>query len=376
MSTPKHIKTKLAQRKEANALRELSLLKDGVDFFSNDYLGFAKSKGINYQANEIIDKLVNKNGSTGSRLLSGNNELVVETEKELARFYKADSALLFNSGFAANVGILSTIPIAGEVVLFDELSHASIREGLRLTRAKNYKFKHNSLNDLERLLKKQKATCYVVVESVYSMDGDQSNINDFIKLCEKYKAYLIVDEAHGVGVVGEDFKGGAYKINSDYLLARIVTFGKAFGAHGAVVLTTNDVKQYLINFCKQFIYSTADSPHNVATIKAAHIKFESTNRTQKLQDNITFFNTLLKEYNLKSSFIRSKSAIHSLIIGDNTKTKVISAKIAKQKIMVKPILSPTVPVGTERIRICIHSYNKKKEMDALVSLLADLLKKK
>lgn len=376
MSTPKHITAKLAQRKEANALRELSLLKDGVDFFSNDYLGFAKSKGINNQANEIVEKLINKNGSTGSRLLSGNNELIVDTEKELARFYDATSALLFNSGFAANVGVLSTIPNAGDVILFDELSHASIREGLRLTRAKNYKFKHNSLNDLERLLKKQKTTCYVIVESVYSMDGDQSNIIDFIKLCEKYKAYLIVDEAHGVGVVGENFKGGAYKINSDYLLARIVTFGKAFGAHGAVVLTTSDVKQYLINFCKQFIYSTADSPHNVATIKAAHIKFESTNRTQKLQDNIAFFNALLKEYNVKSKFISSKSAIQSLIIGDNFEVKRLSDKIAKQKIMVKPILSPTVPVGTERIRICIHSFNKKKEMDTLVSLIADLLKNK
>lgn len=376
MAIPNHIEQKLTDREADNSLRSLTVFTNGVDFYSNDYLGFSQSKGLYQSAVETVEGLAFKNGSSGSRLLSGNNTFTQEVETYLAKFYKAESALLMNSGFNANVGFLATVPAAGEVVLYDELSHASIREGLQLSRAKSYKFKHNSINDLERLLKKQKTTCYVVVESVYSMDGDEAPIKELLKLCEKHKAYLIVDEAHGVGVVGENFKGATYKLKSDYLLARIVTFGKAFGVHGAVVLTHKKVKEYMVNFCKHFIYSTADSPHNIATIKAAHQKLENSTRTQKLTDNIQFFNKLLKEHNIKSHFVKSQTAIQCAVIGDNKKTKQISKELVKQNFIIKPILSPTVAKGTERVRICLHSFNKKKEMNDLVCLLAKLLTKK
>lgn len=366
MSTPNHIAKKLNEREENDSLRELKTHHFKYDFFSNDYLGFAASKSITKETNSILAESDIQNGATGSRLISGNYSLIEKAEKQIAKFHQAESALLFNSGFLANLGVLSAIPQHGEIILFDELAHTSIREGIRLSNAKAYKFKHNDLTDLERLLKKFNEPKYVVIESVYSMDGDSPNKEQLITLCEKYKAYLIVDEAHAFGVQGKNGEG-LYKI-TDYklLLAKIITYGKALGTHGAAVLCDKKVQQYLINFSKPFIYTTAPPPHLVASIMAGYQKLYNSTRLHKLADNIDFFKTEINKNKLAQHFISSDSAIQSLLIGDVKKAKKIANQLHKKGFGVKEILSPTVPAGKERIRISLHSFNKKKEITELV----------
>lgn len=371
MRLPSHIISKLNERIENNSFRTLNIL-EGVDFYSNDYLGHAQSNEIYHKTNEFVEQLVVKNGATGSRLISGQSYLVEETEDYLAEFYKSDAALLFNSGYVANIGVLTTIPKRNDVIFYDELVHASIREGLRLSHAKSQKFKHNDYDDLENKLKHAEETKYIVVESVYSMDGDQCDLEKILQLCEKYNAYLIIDEAHGVGVVGKEKKGLSYEVNHPHIIAKIVTFGKAMGCHGAAVLGNQELKKYLVNFCKAFIYTTGLSPHSVATILSSHQLFSSL-KTSLLERNISYFKEIVNKNNLQHLFISCDTAIQSLMVGGNDKTRFFAKKLQQAGYIVKPILSPTVPEGTERIRICLHSYNSEDEIKLLISHILEYL---
>jgi 8-amino-7-oxononanoate synthase len=370
MKSPKHISKKLKEREENNLLRRLTVNQNSIDLFSNDYLGFASSKSIYKKANKILEQSKLKNGSSGSRLISGNSLLHQQTEKLIAKFHKSESALIFNSGYDANLGLLSCVPQLGDVILYDELIHASIRDGIRLSSAKAFKFKHNSLTDLETKLTKQTGTVYVVVESVYSMDGDSPELLELTKLCKKHTAFLIVDEAHAIGVIGSKGKGlcNELKIEKE-LFARVVTYGKAMGCHGAAILGSEELIEYLINFSRPFIYTTATSPHTIATIQASYLKLNDSIRVKKLNKVISNFNKLVTKHNLEGKFTPSKGAIHSLVIGDITKTKKLAEKLAKNNIAAKAILAPTVPKGKERIRFCLHSYNTNKELELLFEVL-------
>lgn len=372
MKIPNHITKKLDLKKSENSLRRLNAYKFKYDFFSNDYLGFAKSKGIRKRTGQLINDIENTNGSTGSRLISGNNELIVKAEEQIAKFHKFEASLIFSSGFLANLGVLSTIPQLGEIILYDELCHASIREGLRLSSAKSFKFKHNDMADLERLLEKHHPQ-YIVVESVYSMDGDSPNKKRLLQLCEKHKTFLIVDEAHALGVFGKKGEGLFEFKDSNYLFAKMVTYGKALGTHGAAVLSTNKVKEFLVNYCRPFIYTTAPSPHQVASIIAGYEKMRTSSRTKIIREVIAFFKKEIKNKKIEKYFIQSDSPIQCLVLGDIDKTKFLTSKLLKKGFGVKDILSPTVPKGKERIRISLHSYNKPKEIEALVKELRRIL---
>lgn len=348
---------KLSDRQEKGTLRSLSSFEGFVDFFSNDYLGCSK-----YASSEI-----SPSGSTGSRLLSGNSKDYERIERAFAQFFGSQAALHFNSGYDANLGVFSTLPQKGDTILYDELIHASVRDGVRLSWAKSFSFRHNDVNHLEERLKKAEGAVYVAVESLYSMDGDIASLVEIASLCEKYDAYLIVDEAHSGGLFGESGRGLVDELGiAASVFLRSITFGKAYGSHGALVLCDSDTRDYLINFCRSFIYSTA-LPLSVAThnLKLA--------LSPDLDINRNRLQAVLKRYQQRTEGLDiisdPLSPIQIIEIGNIVKTRKIAEKLQSHNIAVKPIFSPTVPEGKERLRICLHAYNTSEEIDRLVSVI-------
>lgn len=382
MKLPTALSNKLALREQSNALRKLPEASHRIDFASNDYLGFSISEALFDSVHSFLIKNKYKiNGATGSRLISGNHSLYPHAEQYIANFHQSESALIFNSGYDANLGFFSAVPQRNDIILYDELCHASIRDGIQLSHAKSFKFVHNDVENLEeRILHFQSnnqanTTIYVVLESVYSMDGDSPNLEKIIHLCEKYHCYVVIDEAHALGVFGEKGEGLVQSIQlQDKVFARIVTFGKALGCHGAAILGSTDLRSYLVNFARSFIYTTGLSPHSVATIyKAYQVLDFKTIALQDLKDNITHFNQEKLLLGLKGMFVYSKSAIQCAIIPGNERVKTIAAQLQSLGYEVKPILSPTVPEGQERLRFCIHSFNSKEEISSVLQSLAKLI---
>lgn len=375
---PQSLSNKLAQRAESNSVRKLPAQNFLIDFSSNDYLGLSKSEAVFNETHEyLVRNKIIQNGATGSRLLSGNHKLYQETEKFIANFHRSESALIFNSGYDANVGFFSSVPQKGDLILYDELCHASIRDGIQLSNAKAYKFAHNDFENLERLiLRNENSTTYIVTESVFSMDGDTPNLEELARLSEKYNCYLIIDEAHALGVFGDCETSGAGGLVEmlglqNKIFARIMTFGKGLGCHGAAVLGSEELKNYLVNFARSFIYTTGLSPHSVATILIAYQFLEKDNNNIKgLKDNIIHFNQELNLLGLKQMFVRSKSSIQSAIVPGNDKVKSIAAQLQEKGFDVKAILSPTVPEGQERLRFCLHSYNSKQQIEVVLALFS------
>lgn len=371
---PENLSAKLERRKQNNALRQLPLSSKGIDFASNDYLGLSKSETVFHKTHQyLVDNDSLQNGATGSRLLSGNHKLYPETENFIAQFHKSDSALIFNSGYDANVGFFSSLPQKGDLILYDELCHASIRDGIQLSNAKAYKFNHNDFEDLERLiLRNQNSVIYIVTESVFSMDGDTPNLEELVQLSEKHNCYLVIDEAHALGVFGSTGEGLVQMLGlQDQIFARIMTFGKGLGCHGAAILGSEELRDYLVNFSRSFIYTTGLSPHSVVTILMGyHYLDKEKQNIELLRGNIIHFNQEKNVLGLKQLFVRSKSAIQSAIIPGNERVKSIANQLQEKGFDVKAILSPTVPEGQERLRFCLHSFNSKEEISEVLRFLS------
>jgi 8-amino-7-oxononanoate synthase len=379
MKLPKSLQAKLQQRQANNALRQLPAGKNQVDFASNDYIGFAHNENLFHQTHQyLLAHNIKTNGATGSRLISGNHPLYEVAENCIAQFHQAEAALIFNSGYDANVGFFSCVPQRNDIILYDELCHASIRDGIQMSHAKAYKFQHNDTEDLSRLLQKlqtpnaKRQTVYIVTESVFSMDGDSPHIEALTQLAQKYNAYLVIDEAHTLGVFGEQGEGLVQSSGlQEQVFARIMMFGKGLGCHGAAILGSAELKSYLVNFARSFIYTTGLSPHSVATILVSYQNLQSEKESlQHLKANIVFFNQEKQRLGLKPLFVYSKSAIQSAIIPGNDKVKHIATQLQQQGFDVKPILSPTVPEGQERLRFCLHSYNSQAEISNVLELLS------
>lgn len=353
------LQKKLQDRAEEGTLRSLKISPaDWVDFSSNDYLGYAQTLG-NVSGSEKI-------GSGGSRLLAGNYPLIEELEEFIAQFHHAPKALIFNSGYVANLGVFSTLPQKGDTILYDSFIHASVKEGFRASLANFYAFTHNDVSALEQKLQKvQSGNIFIAVESVYSMDGDIASLQEIVDLALKYNAVVIVDEAHALGVVGKDGKGLVNSLNLHKApIIRVNTFGKALGCHGAAVLSNEIVHQYLINFCRAFIYSTSLSPQSVYHIFQNYERLANSENIKQLQDNIDYFIELKNKYNL--NFIPSNSAIQCWIVPGNQNVKKIALLLNQNKWDVKAVLSPTVPKGLERIRVCLHSFNTFNQIDSFI----------
>lgn len=380
---PKSLQQKLQQREQNNALRKLPVSNALIDFASNDYLGFANSEEIFNKTHQyLLENNIKINGATGSRLISGNHNLYQITEDFIANFHQSETALIFNSGYDANVGFFSSVPQRNDVILYDELCHASIRDGILMSNAKSYKFQHNDFENLEKLITTQletrnpkPETFYVITESVFSMDGDSPNLEELVTLCEKYNCFLVIDEAHALGVFGNHGEGLLQSQGlQDKVFARIMTFGKGLGCHGAAILGSQELKNYLINFARSFIYTTGLSPHSVATILMAYQKLKTEKEAiENLRNNIQFFNQEKMLFGLKPLFVYSKSAIQCAIIPGNEKVKSIANQLQNNGFDVKPILSPTVPEGQERLRFCLHSYNSSSQISEVLKLLSSFV---
>ena len=379
---PNKLAKKLSDRTNANALRSLPNPNNLVDFSSNDYLGLSRNQSILGQVPHLLEAHNNlQNGATGSRLLSGNHALYQTLETTLCKFHKAQAALVFNSGYDANIGFFSSVPQRGDIVLFDEYIHASIRDGIRMGNAKSYKFKHNNLKDLlakcqdERSRNLIDAQIYVVTESVFSMDGDTPDLKEFADICATFNCHLVVDEAHAIGVFGEHGEGVVQELNlQDKVFARLTTFGKGIGCHGAAILGNEDLISYLINFARSFIYTTGLPPHSVASVLSTYNYLKNqVNEVEELKHNISYFNNKLLDLGLQTQFIFSNSAIHCCLVSGNDSVREMAKVVQEKGFDVRPILSPTVPKGQERLRICLHSFNTEKEMDNLLDIVSSTI---
>jgi 8-amino-7-oxononanoate synthase len=354
----------LENRKESGSYRSLSLFKDFIDFYSNDYLGLSRhSSPESFREVTRLPKAFGRSlGSTGSRLISGNSAEAVTCENFLASFFHAEAALVFNSGYDANIGFFSSVPQKGDTIIYDSLIHASIRDGIRLSHAKSYSFAHNDLQDLKKKLMLSEGSIFVAVESLYSMDGDLCPIEDILEVCKCFGANLIVDEAHAAGVFGEEGKGLSYQKE---VFARIVTFGKAYGFHGAAVLGSQDLKNFLVNFARSFIYTTALPMHDYVLIQK-QIEYSLDNRLRiQLQSNIDFFRSKLNYQGVSAT----NSPIQIIEVPGVESALSLAKRLQENNFAVKAILSPTVPEGQERIRICLHAFNTKLEINNLIEIL-------
>lgn len=389
MHQPLNLEKRLEIRKRENSFRKLNSPAQLKDFSSNDYLGFSYNSEISDLASSILKEngLLDRNGSTGSRLLTGNHQLYPLTEDYIQNFHNCEAALIFNSGYDANIGFFGSVPQRGDIIFFDELVHASIREGIRLSNSRSYKFPHNDLAELEKSIKNHRtkvnldntdSSIFIITESVFSMDGDCSPLKEIVDLAEKYNAFVVVDEAHATGVFGAKGQGLVQEEGLEQkLFARIITFGKAMGSHGAAVLGSLMLKDYLINFSRSFIYTTALPPHTVATILASYHVINTSDLQRDmfaLKNNIKIFRSEIKNLQINLNFIESESAIQCCVIPGNEMVKKLSNHLIDKGYDVKPILSPTVSKGKERIRICLHSFNTQKDIKHLVEELANFIK--
>jgi len=377
MKLPENLTKKIENSRQYNSLKKLPVFNNVVDFSSNDYIGFSKSEVIFRNVHAyLVENEIFQNGATGSRLISGNHSLYHIAENFIAQFHDAEAALIFNSGYDANIAFFSAVPQENDVVLYDELCHTSIKDGISISTAKSFKFDHNDFEDLERLiLEFPNQLVYIVTESVFSMDGDSPNLEELTSLSEKHNCYLIVDESNTLGVFGESGEGFTqYMQLHDKVYVRIMSFGKGLGCYGGGILGSVELKEYLINFSTTFSYSTALSPYSVATILTAyqHLEIEK-EAIEKLRQNIIYFNQQKNLLGLKPMFVHSKSAIHSAIVPGNENAKKLEQELQDKGFDVQAILSPIVPQGQERLRFCIHNYNSQKEINQVLELVRDFI---
>ena len=358
------LESAIQKRSSDNSLRTLQT-SNLIDFSSNDFFGLANNPNIQKTFINNLKQL-EQHGSKGSRLLSGNTLLHEQTEKLFSQYFKGENSLLFNSGYVANLGLLSAIGSRGDLFIYDELAHSSIKDGVRLSNAKHYSFRHNDLIDLEAKLKLDGNTKFVVVESLYSMDGDFAPLTNILSICNKYNANLIVDEAHATGIYGAG-AGLTVELGIELdVFARVYTFGKAFASNGAIVVGSNVLKDYLINFSRTFIYSTATTLTSITHLRTIldHLIIHGEDYRNRLMANIATFKRIVKSH--------SNSQIQPVFNGSQEQTIILATYLQKGGFDVRPILSPTVKKGSERVRICIHSFNTETDIQQLGSLIAEI----
>ncbi|MDR3025384.1 pyridoxal phosphate-dependent aminotransferase family protein [Chryseobacterium sp.] len=358
----------LDKRKEEGTLRQLRLKSNGIDFYSNDYLGFARNKELQ---NILLEKIMENpellSGSTGSRLISGNSDVATSVEHYIAQKHQFESALLFPSGYNANLALFSTLPSRHDVVIVDEQIHRSVHDACQLSNAKKLKFKHNDPEDLENIVKRQQGHCYIAIESLYSMEGDFAPLQKIAAIAEQYKASLIVDEAHAFGVFGYGMIK-KYELQKQ-VLAAVVTYGKALGVHGASILCSETVKSYLVNFASPFIYTTSAQDFQWMSIKTGYeFLDQNLELAKRLQNNIRVF---------RSEHLDSPSAetspVQAILIPDNQKLKKLQQTLSEEGFSTYAIYSPTVKEGSERLRICLHSFNTEEEIIKLTGIIKEFI---
>lgn len=367
------LRNKLLKREREGNLRQLKVSQNLIDFASNDYLGLARSSTLadsfsfpEGQSGSKHTISLNKWGSTGSRLLTGNTRYAQNLEDKIAAFHGFEAGLLFNCGYMANLGLLSTIAGKGDYLFFDSRVHASTREGIGLSQANAFPFKHNDTAHLENRLKNctTKGDRFICIESIYSTDGSIAPLVEICRLAKKYEAHLIVDEAHAVGVCGYQGRGLVAEHNlCSYVYAQVVTFGKALGVHGAIVLGGCILKQSLINFATSYIYTTALPMASLVAINCSYNLLPGLERERKhLQILVQLYRNSIPD--------ASNTHIQSVSIKGNYAARELAQKIGEKGFDIRPLMSPTVQRGKEVLRICLHAFNSENELKTLLNLLS------
>jgi 8-amino-7-oxononanoate synthase len=352
-----------------------TLLLDGrevINFSSNNYLGIANHPALAAAAKTAIDRY--GCGSGASRLISGNMTLHEQLEARLARFKNTEAALVFNSGFQANLGILSTLAGEGDVIVSDALNHASIIDGCRLSKAQTLVYSHGDIDSLEKALKQTGAARrrLIVTETIFSMDGDEAPLREIVELGEKYDAMVMVDEAHGTGVFGGNGAGVVAKLGlTARVLVQMGTLGKALGGFGAYIAGSRALRELLINRCRSFIFTTSLPPAVMAMALAAiDLVQTEPQRRDRLRYNCQKLKLGLGRLGFELG--KSESPILPLIVGDAPRCMGLSAALLERGVFAQGIRPPTVPAGTSRLRITLMATHSEEHIDKALNVFEDV----
>ncbi|KAF2031570.1 PLP-dependent transferase [Setomelanomma holmii] len=391
----RRLQDSLDRRRIKSTLRSLTLPSASqVDFSSNDFLSLSKCPKLKAA---FLAEIRNTNialGSGGSRLLDGNSEYAECLERDIAQFHGAEAGLLFNSGFDANAGLFACIPQPGDIIVYDELIHASVHDGIRMSRATQaVSFRHNSVSDLRQVLQylnrgtqdreSNQKSILVAIEAIYSMDGDIAPLKEILDVVDEVlgpgRGHLIIDEAHSTGVLGQRGAGLVSELGLQHrVFARLHTFGKSLAGTGAIVLGSDTLRQYLINYARPLIYSTFLAYPSLVLIRAAYDLLqdgETAAMQAQLHLLIKSFFTSLHELQERSVAVQTllkipnacpKSSIFAIQLQD---PKSLARALQNGGFMVRAVVPPTVPLGTQRIRICLHAGNTEEELDDLIRAL-------
>lgn len=347
----------------------------GIDFTSNDYLGLATSKRLA----EALTAAISRGtpiGAGGSRLLRGNTAEHEALEGAAARFFRTERTLFFGSGYLANFAVFSTLPQRDDLVIIDELVHASTRDGLRACRAPFAVARHNDPESFEEAIRAFRAGGgrghpWIAVESLYSMDGDRAPLDTLAAIAEHHEAFLVVDEAHATGVFGPEGRGLATALEGRRNVIVVHTCSKALGSAGALVTLPGVLADFLVNRCRPFIFGTAPSPlMAVASLESLAILQDEPERRHRLARLIEH---AAHESQSKLGVPGSGSQIHPIIIGEDAPTMAAAAALRERGFDVRGIRPPTVPPGTARLRIAITLNVDERAISALFDVLADEL---
>lgn len=346
--------------------------KKMINFSSNDYLNLSTNKNL---VNEFINKYLKSNefifSSTSSRLLTGSSKAYKKLEEDIAKLFKKEASLLFNTGYQCNLGVVSTLVKRGDVIFSDKLNHASIIDGMKLSGCDFYRYKHLDYDNLEEILKKHRQEykrALIVSETVFSMDGDIANIKKLVELKQKYNAYLMLDEAHAFGIFGNNSAGIADKEN---LLEEIdiitATLGKSFASMGAFCTANKEIIDYLTNKANSFIFSTAIPPINILWSS-----FLIEEKMNLIKEKSTKLKKLIQEAHIYIKD-KGKTQIIPIVIGDSGKTVKIAQQLQAKGYFVLPVRPPTVPVNTSRFRLSLTSDITINEFKDVINTIKEVL---
>jgi 8-amino-7-oxononanoate synthase len=345
----------------------------GIDFSSNDYLALANCPRMRKAVSAAVEAGT-PIGAGGSRLLRGNCTEHERLEAEAAQFFGAEAAIFFATGYIANFSVLTTLPQRGDLLVLDQLVHASIHEGARAGRAEFRFSAHNDANSVEEAIRTWRSEggagrVWIVAESLYSMDGDFAPLEELAAIADRHDAFLMIDEAHATGVFGPNGRGLTAAYEGRENLVAIHTCGKALGAAGALVTTTKILRDFIVNRCRPFIFSTAPSPLIAVAVEAAlSILREEPEHQQRLTNLISFTR---REIGARQGWRFSGSQIMPFIVGDNGQAMTLAAAMQARGFDVRGIRPPTVPAGTARLRISLTNNVVERDVRAMLDALAE-----
>ena len=345
----------------------------GIDFSSNDYLGLASNPRMRRAISAAVEAGT-PIGSGGSRLLRGNCAEHESLEAEAARFFGAEASIFFPSGYIANFSVLTTLPQRGDLLVLDQLVHASIHEGARAGRAEFRFSAHNDANSVEQVIRAWRSEggagqVWIVAESLYSMDGDFAPLDALVAIADRHDAFLMIDEAHATGVYGEEGRGLTAAYEGRENLIAIHTCGKALGVAGALVTTTKILRDFIVNRCRPFIFSTAPSPLMAVAVEAAlSILREEPEHQRRLANLIGFAR---REIGARQGWLLFGSQILPFIVGDNARAMALAAAMQARGFDIRGIRPPTVPAGTARLRISLTNNVGESDVRAMLEALAE-----